>query len=69
VAAVGAVVIIMVAGFLAFGTVEFTVTGPVVAAIALAVFLAAALIARRPVPPPAPDGRWPPPARGSPTAH
>jgi heme A synthase len=66
VSAVGAVVILTVAGILGLATVEFTVTGPAVAAIALAVFVAAILTARRPVPPPAPLDEWPPPARTNP---
>jgi hypothetical protein len=66
VSAVAAVVIITVAGVLGLGTVEFTVTGPAIAVVAIAVFVAAMLIARHPVRPPAPHDGWPPPARTDP---
>jgi hypothetical protein len=69
VATVGGVVILAVAGYLALGTVEFTVTGPVVAALAIAVFVAAVVIARRPVPPPVAQDEWPAPAKPDPTSR
>jgi hypothetical protein len=69
---VGTVVVIMAAGALAAIEVDFTVTGPLIVAVALTVLAAALLVARRPAPhrPPQPPGgwtsppgqTWPPPA-------
>lgn len=69
VSGVGTILVMMCAGALALLDVDFTVTGPLIVAVALTVLAAALLVARRPAPhrPPQPPGRWtPPPGQGWP---
>ena len=65
---VGTIVVMMCAGVLMFVEVDFTVTGPLIVAVALAVLAAALLVARRPARhrPPQPGGWTSPPGHGWP---